>query len=423
MLKKWVGLRFLLAVVALSLPLVVLGCSSGGTKAESSTTAKGTVATTSNQQVTTTGSVASAVIPTTDTTEPDTFTTTEPVESPPTSDSSANPTSSTSSLKQAAGTWTDLNPTNPPPGQIMHVLVYCSSIRKMIMFSGADFRGPFDDTWSYDPAANTWTKLAPSGGSPPPRQQYAMVYDPDTDKVILFGGGRGQPLFNETWSYDPAKNTWTHLHPEGDVPPNCQGPAMVYDPVSKNIIRFGGMTFTGDENETWAYDPAKNTWRNLHPSVSPPGQRILPSMVYDPVGRKMVMWGGLMGAAEAGADFAADTWAYDPAANTWTKVASAGPPWRWGQCMAYDPGRKQVVMFGGSSTGSYPAEVWTYDPADAKWTQFNTTGIAPQGRWFSSWAYDPVSERLIMFGGERFDVGADQSDVPTDFGDTWSFKP
>jgi N-acetylneuraminic acid mutarotase len=146
-------------------------------------------------------------------------------------------------------------------------------------------------------------------------------------------------------------------------------------------------------------------------------------MVYDPVGRKMVMWGGLMGAAEAGADFAADTWAYDPAANTWTKVASAGPPWRWGQCMAYDPGRKQVVMFGGSSTGSYPAEVWTYDPADAKWTQFNTTGIAPQGRWFSSWAYDPVSERLIMFGGERFDVGADQSDVPTDFGDTWSFKP
>jgi len=72
MLKKWVGLRFLLLVVPLSLPLVVLGCSSGGTKAESPTTTGGTVATTSNLPVTTTSSVASAPIPTTDTTEADT---------------------------------------------------------------------------------------------------------------------------------------------------------------------------------------------------------------------------------------------------------------------------------------------------------------------------------------------------------------
>ena len=69
MLKRWVGLGSLLAVVALSLGLVVLGCSSGGTKAESPTTSATTVATTSSLQVTTTGSVASAPVPTTDTTE------------------------------------------------------------------------------------------------------------------------------------------------------------------------------------------------------------------------------------------------------------------------------------------------------------------------------------------------------------------
>jgi hypothetical protein len=79
MLKKWVGLGFLLLVAALSLGLVVLGCSSGGTKTGSPATAGGTVATTSNLQVTTTGSVASAPIPSTDTTDPDaSSSTTEP---------------------------------------------------------------------------------------------------------------------------------------------------------------------------------------------------------------------------------------------------------------------------------------------------------------------------------------------------------
>ena len=59
MLKKWVGLKSLLPAVALSLGLVVLGCSSGGTKAESPATSDATVATTSN-------------LPASSTTEPDT---------------------------------------------------------------------------------------------------------------------------------------------------------------------------------------------------------------------------------------------------------------------------------------------------------------------------------------------------------------
>ena len=37
----------------------------------------------------------------------------------------------------------------------------------MILFGGPDAEGQAkDDTWAYDPAANTWTELKPTGAVP-----------------------------------------------------------------------------------------------------------------------------------------------------------------------------------------------------------------------------------------------------------------
>src|SRR5262245_58561846 len=73
-------------------------------------------------------------------------------------------------------------------------------------------------TFSYDPAARTWKNLtpetSPTGGKDrPPLLWGSLCYDPVNKKVLLFGGGnvlseRGDP---GTWSYDPAANTWSQL--------------------------------------------------------------------------------------------------------------------------------------------------------------------------------------------------------------------
>src|SRR5262249_42457473 len=73
-------------------------------------------------------------------------------------------------------------------------------------------------TFSYDPAARTWTDLAPAtsptgGKHRPPLLWGSMCYDPVNKKVLLVGGGnvlseRGDP---GTWTYDPASNTWSEL--------------------------------------------------------------------------------------------------------------------------------------------------------------------------------------------------------------------
>ena len=44
---------------------------------------------------------------------------------------------------------------------------------------------------------------------------------------------------------------------------------MVYDPVSGKMVLFGGCANVADPstylNDTWAYDPAANTWTELQP--------------------------------------------------------------------------------------------------------------------------------------------------------------
>ena len=61
--------------------------------------------------------------------------------------------------------------------------------QRLIMFGGLRrHRRLLDDTWAYDPAANTWTELKPSGTLPSARSAHSMVYDPVTHRLIMFGG-------------------------------------------------------------------------------------------------------------------------------------------------------------------------------------------------------------------------------------------
>jgi hypothetical protein len=53
-----------------------------------------------------------------------------------------------------------------------------------------------------------------------------IAYISTTDKVILWGQG-GPDYFNDTWAYDPSANTWTNLPPTGNLPP----PGMDYYPL------------------------------------------------------------------------------------------------------------------------------------------------------------------------------------------------
>lgn len=254
----------------------------------------------------------------------------------------------------ASGRWKDCgDPIDGPLARTASSLVYDSRSKQVILFGGGTLAGESNDTWAYDPLTNKWTEVQPPGDLPSARRAHAAVYDERAGKMILFGGYLAQSsedddrplnLADDTWAYASVANTWTLLQPGGDSPAPRLGHAMVYDTRSGQVILFGGLTNEGFLNDTWAYDPVTNKWRELHPEGDLPLARVGHAMVFDGRSGQVIMFGG-----DTDYGLANDTWIYNPAANSWTRCAPTVPlpaP-RSSHAMVYDPISRRVFLFGG----------------------------------------------------------------------------
>src|SRR2546423_14445048 len=77
------------------------------------------------------------------------------------------------------------------------------------------------------------------------------VYEPDTQRVLLFGGGLIYPQLGDTWEYDGSR--WRRLAVTG--PSNRNGHAMAYDSVRHRAVLFGGSSVhQPDPSDTWEWD-------------------------------------------------------------------------------------------------------------------------------------------------------------------------
>jgi N-acetylneuraminic acid mutarotase len=302
-------------------------------------------------------------------------------------------------------------------------MAYDVPIGRVIMFGGTDLTNGradaplLDDTWEYDPSANAWTKLNPTGGVPPARTASCLVYDPSTERVILFGGQGTGAILNDTWAYDPPANTWTDLDPTGDLPAARSAEQMAYDPFEEELIMFGG-TSGGSSllGDLWAYDPLGNTWTNLNPSGSAPAARDACSLVYDPAAEEVILFGGTGASGEL-----SDTWGYNPGDGTWTDLNPSGvPPARHDACMAYDDNTHQIILFGGSErTGSGLNDTWSYDATTNTWTNLHPTGTLPSERALASLAHDDSLDEMILFGGVQERAAGGGAGLH----DTWAYTP
>ena len=88
-------------------------------------------------------------------------------------------------------------------------------------------------------------------------------------------------------------------------------------------------------------------------------------------------------------------------AQVWTLH---GPQSRHSHTAVFDPTTKQMIIFGGqeTSTDTDLSDVWlgvTSQNQDDRFTQLLPTGTAPKGRYGHVATYDPVSNRMTVFGG------------------------
>jgi hypothetical protein len=100
-------------------------------------------------------------------------------------------------------------------------------------------------------------------GTPNARHTFnGFAYVDHADKVFMMGGAMaceaGACGSGVTWLFEPGANQWANMNPSGSTPVTTCGNAAAYDPIGKKVWWLdGNMTAA---NGLWSYDVDTNQW-------------------------------------------------------------------------------------------------------------------------------------------------------------------
>lgn len=323
------------------------------------------------------------------------------------------------------GTWSALDAdtaSGAPSARREYAAVYDEQRVRYLMFGGFGFDAPdpgglFLEVWglSLQDSPPTWAPLDLNGPSPGERHSPQWGYDPARQRLIVFGGyghhlpGGPNAYLNDVWELSlNGSPHWNELFPTGSdsFPSGRLAGASIYDPLRQRFIVFGGTV--GATVDVWqldlSHDPA---WSILETSSSPPFAGYGMTAIYDPVRDRMLIFGGSTSDDYFGVHD--QLWELSLSGEpTWTRlhpIGSSGPGPRRTLTSIYDPVRDRMVIFGGwdsqsDMTSSFLRDVWALSlEGELQWTELSPEGTAPIGRDAMAAAYDAGSDRMLVFGG------------------------
>ncbi len=325
-------------------------------------------------------------------------------------------------------TWT-MVPTNGYPVQTVgyEKLVYASSpVKKAVMLGNYhEFSTePNQALIAYDFDSNRWdvldvgdsfhTENMPDAGHP----VGAFAYDPTLQSFIYYccasGSNQAQNTFG-TWWFDffGQAGRSKQTSPKPGTP---QYESSAFDSLDNRYVLQGGNSFEG----TWTYDPSTNAYQKQPPSGTPPDASVnQPAMTYNTADHKVYLFGGQIGSA-----FSNDLFAYNEAANIWTKLDPSGtrPSPRWRSGLAYDSTNNVLLLYGGQDASHVYNDTWIYNPSANSWTQLHLAQSPPTDSAgpFENLAYDSDYNVfiLVLRGGNGYANGGS-----IQFGaQTWMFR-
>ena len=192
--------------------------------------------------------------------------------------------------------------------------------------------------------------------------------------------------------------------------------SIVYDPIQKRMLLFGGKNDLDENmNEVWELDIHTKKWEKLTISGSMPPPSEDHVTLFDPIGYRLLLHGGENGPTTN------KLWALDLNELIWHDLTDSTSPPREDHTAIYDSRRKRMVIFGGTEL-SYPNiwEIWGFglDPKKPdfhKWTDLTVEEKHIPGRMDHTAVYDSLKDRMIVYGG--WDLIRKRY-----FEDTWSFS-
>jgi hypothetical protein len=315
-----------------------------------------------------------------------------------------------------AGTWKKLPaaPITKAPAMMVSVWTGREMIIHGIQFPPSG--GPRGVTFAYRPATRTWVRLA--DGPQPATTNSADVAVWTGSRMLVPGLTSG--------SYNPATNTWRKI-----ARPGVSLGGAVTGWTGRQFLAWGGTCCEDTSRDGMTYNPATNTWRKL--PAAPLQPRASASGAW--TGKELVVAGGSDFFRKT---VFRDAAAYNPSTGTWRKLpqmprALTGGPALWdgkeilflssssARGLAYNPAQNRwrllpamplprfwfaaawtghrVLVWGGltgsSPTWAPPAHGEAYNPATSRWTALPASPL--HGRAFPTAVW--TGRHMIVWGG------------------------
>jgi hypothetical protein len=315
--------------------------------------------------------------------------------------------------------WTQLAPAGPLPQPRDMAGVTVDPVGKRMFVFGGWNSGYRSDTWTFSfSGAPAWTQIA-TFGTLPARRECAVAWDAPNSRLVAFGGNNGAPL-PDVWALNLSGiPSWQQLTPPAGAEARY-GNAAIYDPAARQFVVFGGTQPLGNTNDAWGLSMEGTPgWKLLSRPKLPVRNY---ATAYDPVAHQMLLFGGEQKNLAGQVALTGDLYALPLTGLPlpWTLVTPAGtrPTPRSVASAIWDPVRDRMLLFGGYD-GTYLNELWEYRPRPAPtWTLLETSGTPPAGRFACGTVYDAENDRLVVFGGYYSSPDA----LPTNLNDTWALR-
>ena len=297
-------------------------------------------------------------------------------------------------LSACGGSTAPPTPDTPSP-RFEQAMVYDAVRHQVLMYGGMNGGIALGDLWAWNGSA--WERLASAG--PPARFAAVLAWDPAGARVLMYGGTANGTHLTDLWSWNGS--AWTELSHSGG--PELGHASGGWDAARGRLVIHRGWSGTAFQGDTWEWDGAQ--WSMVSTSVPTSFAVPLPApMLYDTLRHALLMlvgdanakteqlwqWSGTQwtvvdnapatdppaGIAQRAANdllmliagsTTMTTWHWNGSA--WADLAVTGPPKRFIAKLAYDPGRNQVVLFGGmNASGAGMNDTWVFS-GNGGWLQ------------------------------------------------------